>query len=257
VEPLLHAQADGELLAEERSLVLAHVGGCASCRARMDAILGLKAALREAGRAVELPDALLDRVRADLANEPPPRRAHDTRDTKRGWIAAALVGVGVAAGLALTVTTRAPEPIAPIAETDGDVIEAVVERHTRDVPVDVASPDPQSVAAFLEPRVGHGVAVPRLDPAGYGLFGGRIVDVHEQRTAQLVYRGGLGQKVSLVSVPDERGDLARRLKLAHGGITLVHHGHNLRVWSKDGAVHALVGDLAQHDLERLSSAIER
>src|SRR5947209_99627 len=65
---LLSPYLDGELSAEERRAVAAHVEGCRSCSAQVDDFRRIGRTLAEAGRE-PAPKALALRVRANLARE--------------------------------------------------------------------------------------------------------------------------------------------------------------------------------------------
>src|ERR1700682_5824721 len=65
---LLSPYLDGELSAEERRAVAAHIEGCRSCAAQADDFRRIGRTLAEAGRE-PAPKALALRVRANLARE--------------------------------------------------------------------------------------------------------------------------------------------------------------------------------------------
>jgi anti-sigma factor (TIGR02949 family) len=246
VLPLLDAAADGELLDDDRAVVRAHLASCTACRARMDATQGVKAALRAAAAAQEdLPAGLEDRVRAEI-------RAESSRHTARNT-ALFVSALSAAAALAWVL---APAPAVEAAfAPDEPMLASLVERHALDVPVDVASPDPARVSSFLSARVGEHVDVPRLDDAGYGLEGARVVDVADGRGAQLVYRGGLGERLTLMVMPDHSGALRKKLLGVRAVTSIERAGHRLKVWHARSGVHALVGQLPSERLDRVASSL--
>jgi anti-sigma factor RsiW len=228
--------------------VRAHLASCTACRARLDATQGVKAALRAAAASQEeLPAGLEARVRDAIGAE---RTAHTARTT-----ALAVVALSACAALVWVAapTRQAEAPFSP----DEPTLSSLVERHALDVPVDVASPDPARLASFLAPRVGADVKVPRLDDAGWGLQGARVVDVAEGRGAQLVYRGGLGERLTLIVLPDHTGALQRKLLGAQKATSLARGVHQLRVWTDGASVRALVGELPAERLDRVASALAR
>lgn len=244
IEPLLDPSVDGELLDDDRAIVLGHIATCAACRARHEARARLKALVIQAGRTVELPPALEARVRSDMQRH---RRARRLR-TAAGVIAAA----SVAAALAFVLVDgkgAAPPPVTPV------LVEAAFSRHGLDVPVDVATPDPRRVQEFLATRVGP-MQVPRLDGLGWGLSGARVVDVADRRGAQLVYAGGFGQRLSVLAVPDPDGGLAR--SLGAGPVERQAGALRARTFVAAGnSVVSVVGELDHDRLRAVSYEFER
>lgn len=88
----LSALADGELAADERAAVSAHVEGCPECAEELRAVRGVRDALR-ALPPVEPPPGLVDRLVADLARPGAPRRRPALIGTAVTVAAAALLVV--------------------------------------------------------------------------------------------------------------------------------------------------------------------
>src|SRR5262249_29742976 len=99
-------------------------------------------------------------------------------------------------------------------------------------------------------RIGKPVRVPRLEQTGFGLQGGRVVDVADRTGAQLVYTGGYGQRLSVTALPDPDGSLAK--SVAPPFATSLD-GLNVRVIAGGGAVYTFVGDVDDAKLERVST----
>lgn len=270
-EPLLHLSADGEAAPEDQALLDEHLARCAPCSGRLVELRALKRALRQRSPAeAPVPEALLARVRGDLA--------HEARGERRRRVlvvgAPVFAGVGALLFVSASLLGSFGERARPLDESP-PLLEQALSIHTLDVPVDVASPDPARVGAFLASRIGHPVRVPRLDPAGFGLAGARVINVDNRRAAQLFYEGGLGHRVSLVAVPDPQGQLALRVRDGAEAVTTssvsfadwVKGGHDaerahlrarrgelaVHVWSDDGAVYSLAGKLDDERLDDLLS----
>lgn len=268
VEPLLSPCVDGELLEDDSASVKGHVARCDKCRGRLLELQALKASLRSA-RSFDLPLDLEARLHANLH-----RAARPARAMRAGLVAAgvaAIAGVvalaldergqqgGVAASTAVA-TSLAPPSISGIVAgaRRAPLVIAAMQRHRADLPVDVASPDPRPVQEFLTQRLGHKLRVPRLERFGFGLQGGRIVDVDDRQGAQLMYAGGYGQRLSVVAVPDPDGALAAKLLAAedaHGDAKDDGDGLNVRVVSNKGAVYTIIGDVDEQRLDRVSHEI--
>lgn len=281
-EPLLHLVADAEVAPEDQALLDEHLKRCGDCRARLVELRGLKAALRLRATDTRVPASLLARVREDIADEV------RTERRRRVLVVGAPVFAGFGALLFVsaavlygTVDDR-PRAVSvsgePSQGSDAPVLlEQALSLHTLDVPVDVASPDPARVSAFLAARIGHPVRVPRLDPAGFGLAGARVINVDNRRAAQLFYEGGLGHRVSLVAVPDPTGQLGGRVRDDAAAVTesaarfadWVKGGADekrahlrarrgdlaVQVWSDEGAVYSLAGRLDDERFDTLLSEL--
>jgi anti-sigma factor RsiW len=266
-EPRLHLFLDRELAPEDQAALEAHLEACARCRADLQLLERTRAKLRAMAESTDVaPSALVDKIAGDVG-----RVARRERRGRLLW-AAPLVVATAALIIALFSlfggADRAPEPL---------VLQESVDVHTLDVPVDVASPDPQRVEKFLAPRLGVNVRVPRLDGAGLSLAGGRVVSVDNRRAAQLVYEDGLGAKVSVLAVPDKDRRMAAALSgqtpppTARGaavtqagfveqvpepiGGRVRKDGHAVRLWHDGEVLYTLVGALDDEGMDRISRAL--
>lgn len=234
LEAWLHVYLDDEASAEDRALVEAHLFACPACQGRARLFERMRRALK--ARALEedrAPETLVERVRAYMERE-----ARPSFRSRLLWAVPVAVA-GAALVVAVIAYLRAhEEPAAP-------VVRRSIEHHRLDVPVDVASPDPEQVARFLAPRIGHAVDVPRFDRIGFGLAGGRVVRFADRPAAQLVYRGGLGRRLSVVAVPDPDGAIASRFRPRPGAFHLFEgqeQGFRVEIWSRGGTLYSLVAD---------------
>jgi anti-sigma factor RsiW len=242
VEPLLSPFVDNELLEDDQQAVRLHVEGCASCNHRLAELRRTKAALKLAVDAVELPPGLLDQVRDNVE-----------REGRNGRVARGVVFAAVLAA-ALGATAWMLVPPKPAPAVPPRVVAAVLDRHRLELPVDVASPEPRRVQEFLTAKMGHPFVVPRLEGLGWGLLGGRIVDVAERRGAHLTYTGGYGQRLSVVVLPDPDDSLGAS---AASTATADDEGLRVRLIARDHTLYSFVGDVDDARLARLSDVLER
>ena len=111
--PLLSAFVDGELTENERAEVLAHVSGCAACRARLDELFVLHdalGALDEPEVPADLTARVMAAVRAEKAAQTPQRKKPGAW---RRWAAMA-----ACAALALFAAVTIPQMGAEMAAND-------------------------------------------------------------------------------------------------------------------------------------------
>lgn len=182
---------DQELALEEKQIIEGHLEACESCRREMKLLAKMKRGLGE---------SLLEDCIAPAALAA--RIQRDTRSQTRGPVAIwgtrlAVSGGALAACLLVTTffTTLQERPRFLLKQ-----VKNAVAQHQLQVPMDVASPDPQTVAAFVRAKLGHDIKVPNLTQSGFILRGGRVVSVGDEDVAQLRYRGHLGQDLSLMAI---------------------------------------------------------
>lgn len=266
-ELLIQLRLDEEVGPEDSHDLDVHLHGCDTCRQQFALLEKTRAHLRSKENDEVVPDHLAANIRLHLAqvpadptetdvavaNAPPPGGRRPV------WAAALAGGVFVvmavvaAVGLGLNFGEKAAKSAAATSEeqagTEDDAVAVSVANHSLDVPVDVASPDPKVVEAFLRPRLGHPIDVPRLAAKGFGLRGGRVVAVQKTRAAQLVYDSGLGKRMTVVVVPDRDGRLMKKLgpkhkRLNRERVAEVHRakarGYDVRLLSRGHLLYAVV-----------------
>jgi anti-sigma factor RsiW len=235
---------DGEISADELARIDAHIAECPSCQRERQRLEGTKAALRAIASDGEAPPALFLRVQADLARES--KKEKKSQRMLTVGIALSLSGFA-ALSAALIVDRRVPAPDPLVHES--------FERHSLDVPVDVASPDPARLERFLSSRIERPLHVPALADLGLELHGARVVSVERMHAAQLVYQGALGEKLSVTAIPDPDGALHRRLSRAHVLEQIVHEGElHLRIANTGNVVFTAVSTLPDEQVERVLHA---
>lgn len=270
-ERRIHLQVDGELAPEERLALQTHLGGCEACARDQAMLEKTREVLRErAAEDDQAPAHLVERISGDVA-----RIARREGRSRLAW-AAPLALATVALGVAVFALLGG-EP-APAKESG--VVQRSVDVHTLDVPVDIASPDPARVQAFLEPRLHARVRVPHLDGAGLSLAGARVVSAADRRAAQLVYEDGLGARVTVLVVPDKdrrlrqvvTGSSAARPDVQAAGflqgvdvagetasgrldLRTKDGAHAVRLLHDGSTLFALVGALSADNMDRVAAAI--
>ncbi len=276
-ELLLHRRVDGEVGPADTVELDIHLSQCDGCRRQLQLFEKTRASLRAQEETEVVPAGLLARIREQTVDAPVPSVpavAAPPPPRKPLWAAALALGVfGVMAiaavvGLGLQSNTT-KSAAASSSSSEGDPVVASVATHAMDVPVDVASPDPKVVEAFLRPRLGQLVNVPQLDQHGFGLRGGRVVAVQQQRAAQLVYDTSLGKRMTVLIVPDRAGTLARQYRRPVTGrppahqvsrsVTEVHRaqqrGYAVRVLTQGHMLYAVV-DADGKGAAAVSNALE-
>ena len=215
---LLDAWFDDELDVRGSVEVERHLGGCAACAKRIDALRALREGLRSATRY-----APPERLRAAVA----PRR--------RAWAAGALAAAAAAALIAV-VPWRSDR-----------TAEELFSAHARSLQpghlTDVVSSDQHTVKPWFQGRLDYSLPVKDLAAAGFPLAGGRLDYLDGHPAAALAYRRG--QHVVNLFVWPGGGAPARASR----------RGYTAIGWTQEGMRYWAVSDVASTELERFADLV--
>jgi anti-sigma factor RsiW len=253
---LLSPYLDGELSAEERRAVAAHVEGCRFCSAQVDDFRRIGRTLAEAGRE-PAPAGLALRVRATLAREsegeggrvvsslPKPARGRPS-SVLRGLMRQAAV-IAAACVLSALATWWLVGTTSEAARLEQDVLAAHVRSLLQDSPIQVASSDAHTVKPWFAGRIDFSPDVKDLAADGFPLLGGRLDYVDGRRVGAVVYKRRL-HIINVFMWPSTRpGDAAPRL--------VARNGYNLLAWGRGGVTYWAVSDLSAGDLRQLQNLL--
>jgi len=255
VRELLSPYLDGELSAEERRAVAAHLGECHSCSAQLSDFRRVGQTLAEVGRE-PVPKALTARVRSNLARaahaEPTPTTALIPKPragaslVRRGLLRQAAV-IAAACVLSAAATWLATSNLAQQHRLEQDVLAAHVRSLLQDSPIQVASSDAHTVKPWFAGRIDFSPEVKDLASEGFPLVGGRLDYVGGRRVGAVVYKRRL-HVINVVMWPSAgAGDAAPRL--------MTRNGYNLLTWSRGGVDYWAVSDLNAGDLAQLQALL--
>ena len=256
VRELLSPYLDGELSAEERRAVAAHLGECRSCSAQLSDFRRVGQTLAEAGRE-PAPKALAPRVRGNLARavhaEPAPTTALIPKSARagaslvrRGLMRQAAV-IAAACVLSAVATWLATSTLGQQHRLEQDVLAAHVRSLLQDSPIQVASSDAHTVKPWFAGRVDFSPDVKDLASEGFPLIGGRLDYVGGRRVGAVVYKRRLHIVNVLMWPSASAGDAAPRL--------ITRNGYNLLTWSRAGVDYWAVSDLNAGDLAQLQALL--
>jgi anti-sigma factor RsiW len=259
VQPWLSPLVDGELAADEAQSkeTHTHLADCPACKHALHRLAAVKTAVHSAAqnrRDLEVPPAAItDALTAQMDKDGQAARARGI-----GLAAAVVVGtaVVVAVGWQVATHTHSSPPSAALAAEQGSAAAAVAiaqaarARHSRDLPMDIATPDARRVERYLQPRLGVALQVPALHEEGFQLVGSRLVDVGEQTAGFIAYRGSYGQRLSLLVLPGQHPQDTALPKNIAGGLPAT-------VWAGPEALWALVGEVEPTQLPALAHLIQR
>lgn len=226
MEPLLHAQLDGELDVANSLQVEGHLAECAACAGRYGELEKLRAEILEAG---------LDWAgEADLARL---RRRVGRRRAVWPMQAAAAAALVVAAFLGGRMT----RPSADVArEVIDDHVRSLMTQHLVDVP----SSDRHTVKPWFQGKLDFSPPTPDLSAAGFELVGGRLDVVGGRPAAAIVYRRGQ----HVINLWAERGDAA-------GSAVGAMDGYHVLSWRAGGMAFWAVSDVNAGELARFRDLV--
>lgn len=252
IAPYLEPYGDGELNADERLAVEAHLAGCLACQEQIGQHRRCRLLLRRQPRESAPPELrarVVRRIRATAAGQA----------MRRGLIpvaAGALLALaGAWAGLShLGGGTSRPSTLV------ADLVATHVAYSQIDAPVEMASRDAPLVAGWFRERMGLRVTVPDYSPAGIHLLGGRIAEMRGRPAAYLLYEKG-HILISVFMVPGVRFVPAGTRAVTYRGATYDTSevdGQRVVLWSDGDRMFGLVSALDYDGLlecaDRLRSA---
>jgi anti-sigma factor RsiW len=186
--PLVAAHADGEVDGLRGHSLKKHLAACPTCAAKHQAVLDLRARLRDEVPYHKAPAVLRDRVRAVVATtHARPTILARSEGHRWRWLTAGALGGCAATLLAWVVGTtvldwRAGEDLAT--EAVSAHVRATLGNHL----TEVASSDQHTVKPWLSARLDFSPPVRDLASEGFALAGGRRDYLGGQPVAVLVYR---------------------------------------------------------------------
>jgi anti-sigma factor RsiW len=245
-EAELQAYFDGELCAERRRAVEAHLAAQPADVARLESYRGHDVLIRRAYRALAERPIPPDMLRALLGRAPVGAR--------RRWLLPALAVVGGLLLFAVGTTSGwygralfAPEDAqALVADAAAaHLVYAVEVRH----PVEVPASEQDHLATWLGRRLEVPLRVPDLRQSGYELVGGRLLPAEKGRpAAQLMYQDAAGSRVTLYvrATPDDQPTAFRFTR--EGDLSALY-------WADGKVAWVLVGNLARARLLDLAHQV--
>ncbi len=248
-ESRLHAYFDGELDALDAAAFEGHLETCADCRAALEDLEAMRAALRVELPYERAPAALAARIGESLDREAPARALRRGRPA-RAWFAPSFgrgVLTGAGGGLlaaAVAFFLIAPSVMSPRAALLDDLVNAHVRSLLPAHLVDVESTDRHTVKPWFAGHVDVSPAVYDFTAQGYHLLGGRADYFEHQRAAALVYQHG----AHVINVFSWAGEGVLPADTSR-------NGYHLAFWKEGNLHYCAVSDTGWSELLKLVSLI--
>jgi anti-sigma factor RsiW len=251
---LLSPYLDGELSAEERRAVAAHIERCRACAAEAADFQRIGRSIAEGGRE-PAPKALALRVRASLARAVEAEKVQTVPSNARqaaGRLSLALRNrlrqaavIAAACVISALATWWVTSTAGQQQRLEQDVLAAHVRSLLQERPIQVASSDAHTVKPWFAGRVEFSPDVKDLAAEGFPLLGGRLDYVGGRRVGAIVYKRRL-HTINVFMWPSGSAE-----DVTPGLIT--RNGYNLLTWSRGGIAYWAVSDLGAGDLRQLQS----
>ena len=247
---LIGAYMDGELSAEERGTVEAHLAGCARCRDVLADGARIGRGIRRIGRQ-PAPASLVPRVRERLGRIALEETTAtigqpQAKTAATGWHAqwqraAVLVAACCLSAIAAWWGASSAERRDRI---EREVVGAHIRSLMQETPVQVASTDQHTVRPWFAGRADFAPNVKDLAGQDFPLVGSRLDYIDDRRIGAVVYKRRLHVINVFMWPASAAGDVAPRL--------VKRNGYNLVALRRDGIAHWLVSDLNADELLELA-----
>ena len=233
----VQAYFDGELDALAAADIERHSEGCSACRALLEDLRQVRAALREELTYRSAPPALRARISRSLDSLDKEKMAARRRAGPfwRGAFSG-IGGTALAAGLAFFLL--APQLTSPLLD---DLVSAHVRSLMPDHLIDVVSTDKHTVKPWFAGHTDVSPVVADFDSQGYRLLGGRADYFDHQRAAVVVYQHG-SHVINVFSWASDRGALPR---------DTTRNGYHMAFWRTGNLAYCAVSDTGWDELQGL------
>ena len=242
VQRFIDAYIDGEFADDDRAEMDRHFADCEACRSEARRQQHWKSMVRARLARPAAPYGLHARIQRALDGETAPAPLW----RRISWrIAPAFVAAAALAALIFQV--QQPTSSSP-------VFDASILDHSRNLPVEVASPNPDEVANWFQGKVDFRVRPPRFG-ANARLLGGRLERFGTHHAAYLVYDVG-GRKVSVVVFDpnDLPMEAPRRVVVENRQVYMVvQRGYHVAAFRDQGLGYAVTTDFDEPQVIQLVS----
>ncbi|HEY2889960.1 MAG TPA: anti-sigma factor [Dongiaceae bacterium] len=251
VPSLAGAWLDGELPADSRIEMEAHLAGCADCRERIDAERAFLARLKSTATYHPAPGGLAARLSQAL-------RAEETKNVvplkHRSRPGISWRGTALAASFVLAVLLSGGIGYMGSLPASGDLItQQIVDSHVRSLLAnhltDVTSTDQHTVKPWFNGHLDTAPPVKNFAGEGFPLIGGRLDYIDHRPVAAMVYRHGL-HPINLFVWADPA-------KTAGQPSVTERQGYNIRHWVQGDLTYWLISDVEADQLAALEALLRK
>jgi anti-sigma factor RsiW len=239
VKKYLDTYVDSELEAGRILEVDTHLEECEHCRSIVLLKRKLKSEIRELGQ-IKAPDYLRNQILA---------KANPRRKRWRNIIATA---VPLAAAAALVMVLVLPGN-APDSEPLSGVVEDLVNRHARQLPMEIQGTDPREAATWFRGKVDFPVRAPLVNLKEATFQGARLSNVRSHQAAHMTYNVDGHPVTLMIFNPQVNGFTGGSHVTVNGKDVILgrRKGYNVAIFMQGDMAYALSSDLSQKRLLKL------
>ncbi len=148
----------------------------------------------------------------------------------------------------------------PTVEVSSPVVEATVDRHVSQLPLDVASNDYNKVQKYLQKKINYAVSLPRFRNTSMALVGGRLVSVQDRPAAYVNYRMQ-DRNYTMLAAPLEQfrkqiENMRSRIIGRHRIFLTRHNGFNVVLWHDNRTLYSITSDDDENQLIKVVAQAE-
>jgi anti-sigma factor RsiW len=230
---------DGELSPDQAIALQQHIGECPSCAAEVSELVGLKRSLRVARARFTPTTEFRRKIQEQIAK--PQHRWWRTRFVLT--LATAAVFLVIASVLWMQQSRRT--------DSLGEVADLHVEALASANPVDVVSTDRHTVKPWFQNKIPFSFNIPELSGTEFSLLGGRMVYLHQQPGAQLIFT--MRKHEISVLIFQRTEELAHELPTG-GGIEK-HNSFSVETSDAQELRFVVIGDTDANEIRKLTQMI--
>lgn len=240
---LLAQFLDGELAQGVAMEVQQHIGACPRCAAAISQYVNLKRSLRPARGHFAPTSEFRKKVQQQISRSSKPR-----------WWQSRLTWALAPALAAALVLLYFVGPLEQFRRADslGEIADLHVIALSSVNPVDVVSTDRHTVKPWFQGRIPFSFNIPESTGTEFSLLGGRLVYLHQQPGAQLIF--AVRQHKMSVLIFRQGTDSP---KITPAGDTRGRRNFfNVETWSSQGLQFAVIGDADAEEIHKLAQLMK-
>jgi anti-sigma factor RsiW len=188
----LNALADGELSADQLSLVNDHLAACPACTSAALVQTLLKTNIAKAGQRYTMPAGMEERLKRLATSDAAGRPRPSERSAMAGWATAAAIVLVIFSGLILMQQGRRQTELAALAYQAqvSEVSDLHIATLAAGLGPQVVSSDRHTVKPWFQGKLPFSFNLPDNLPGDTKLDGANLTYLHNQPVAQLLYTIG-------------------------------------------------------------------
>jgi anti-sigma factor RsiW len=231
---------DGELPPNHAVAVQQHIGECPLCAAEVSELVGLKRSLRAARGQFTATTEFRRKIQQQIA-----KPQHSWWRTRFVLTLATAAVFLVIASVLWMQHSRRTDSLSEVADLH---VEALASAN----PVDVVSTDRHTVKPWFQNKLPFSFNIPELDGTEFSLLGGRLVYLHQEPGAQLIF--SMRKHEISVLIFHKTAELAHVLPTG-GGIEK-HNSFSVETSDAQDLLFVVISDVDANEIRKLAQMVK-